>query len=79
MRVINRPIATDSYLFIDQPLRGFLQRGMLRWKAGLGQGDDINRRIPHRGKTRLNTKILRVVDKKTAEIRERLFIKRVGL
>ena len=78
MRVVDRPIAADAHLLVDQPLRRFLQRRMLRREAGLGQGDDINRRIPDRGKTRLNTKILRVVDKKTAEIRERLLIKRVA-
>ncbi len=64
MRVVDRPIATDAHLLVDQPLRRSLQRGMLRREAGLGQCDNIDRRIPDRGKTRLNAEILRVVDKK---------------
>ena len=79
VRIVDRPIAADAHLLVDQPLRRFLQRRVLRREAGLGQRDDINRRIPDRRKAGLNAKILRVIDEKTAEIRERLLIKRMRL
>ena len=39
---------------------------MLRRETGLGERDDIDRRIPDRRKTRLNAEILRIVDEKPA-------------
>src|SRR5438067_3906416 len=68
MRIVNRPIAAHPYLFLDQPARGFSERGMLGRQTGFSERDDIDRRVPHRGETGLNPKIFQVVDEEAGEI-----------
>ena len=72
MRIIYRPITTDSHLLADEPISRLLQRGVFRRNAGFRQRDDVDRGVPNGGKTGLYAKIIGIVDKQSCEIFFRL-------
>ena len=79
MRIVHRPIAANAHFFLYQPVGGFLQSRMICRQSGFRERDDVDRRIPNRRKTRLNSKIFRVVDKEAFEIFRRFLINRIVL
>ena len=62
---------------LDQPIGRLLQRRMIGGQTGFRQRDDVDGRVPDRRETRLNAKILRIVDKEPGEILRRLYVNRV--
>ena len=72
MRIIHRPIATHPHFLFEQPISGLFQRSVLRGNPGFAQGDNVDRGIPDRRETRLNPKILWIIDKQAGKIFFRL-------
>src|SRR5437764_10446876 len=66
--IVLRPITPDTNLLARQPGSGLLQCGVFRRQPTLRQRDDIDRRIPNRRKTWLNSKIFWIVNEQSFEI-----------